>query len=115
MMRDAIPATASALRRARAAGVKVVFGTDAVAGAHGRNAEEFVYRVRDARERPLDVLTSAASVAAESLGLATRVGAIAPGFDADLVGVAGNPIDDIAAVRRVRFVMKDGRAIRVER
>ena len=114
-MRDAIPATASALRRARARGVKVVFGTDAVAGAHGRNAEEFVYRVREGREAPMDVLSSATSVAAESLGLGSRVGAIAVGFDADLVAVDGNPLEDIAAVRRVKFVMKDGTPLRVDR
>ncbi len=114
-MQGAISATAGALRRARARGVKVVFGTDAVAGAHGRNAEEFVYRVREGRETPLDVLASATSVAAESLGLATHIGTLAVGFDADLVAVDGNPLDDITAVRRVRFVMKSGKAYRAER
>jgi imidazolonepropionase-like amidohydrolase len=112
---DAIPATATVLRHARARGVKVVFGTDAVAGAHGRNAEEFVYRVREARETGRDVLMSATSIAAESLGLSTRTGVIAVGFDADLVATDGNPLDDVTAVRRVVFVMKRGKAYRVER
>ena len=49
--------------------VKIVFGTDAVAGSHGRNAEEFVYRVKEAGETPMDVLVSATSLSAESLGL----------------------------------------------
>jgi imidazolonepropionase-like amidohydrolase len=97
------------LRRARALHVKVVFGTDAVAGAHGRNAEEFVYRVRDARDQPMDALMSATSVAAESLSLGKEIGTVAPGFQADLVATEGNPLTDIAAVRRVVFVMKGGK------
>lgn len=111
-LQRAVATTARALRRARERGVRIVFGTDAVAGAHGRNAEEFVYRVREAREKPADVLASATSVAAESLGLATTIGAIAPGHDADLVATDGNPLDDIRAVRRVVFVMSRGRIVR---
>jgi imidazolonepropionase-like amidohydrolase len=99
---------ADALKRARARHVKIVFGTDAVAGAHGRNAEEFVYRVKEAGERPADVLVSATSLSAESLGLGDRIGAIAAGYAADLVATDGYPLDDITAVRRVRFVMKAG-------
>jgi imidazolonepropionase-like amidohydrolase len=99
---------ADALKRARAHHVKIVFGTDAVAGSHGRNAEEFVYRVKEASEKPMDVLMSATSVSAESLGLGDRIGAIAVGRAADLVAIDGNPLDDITAVRRVRFVMKGG-------
>ena len=89
-------------------GVKVVFGTDAVAGAHGRNADELVYRVRDGGQDPMDGIVSATSLAAESLGLADTIGRIEPGYEADLVAVAGNPLDDITAVRAVRFVMKGG-------
>jgi imidazolonepropionase-like amidohydrolase len=103
---------ADALRRARARHVKIVFGTDAVAGSHGRNAEEFIYRVREAGETPADVLLSATSLSAESLGLGDRIGTIATGYDADLVATDGNPLDDITAVRRVRFVMKGGKVYR---
>ena len=88
--------------------MKIVFGTDAVGGAHGRNAEEFVYRVRDGHETTMDALISATSMSAESLRLGDRVGTIAAGFDADLVAVAGNPLEDVTAVRRVVFVMKRG-------
>jgi imidazolonepropionase-like amidohydrolase len=108
-LQKAIEPTAEILRRARARSVKVVFGTDAVAGAHGRNAEEFVYRVRDAHDKPMDALMSATSVSAESLGLGKEIGAVAPGFQADLVATDGNPMDDITAVRRVVFVMKAGK------
>jgi imidazolonepropionase-like amidohydrolase len=95
--------------RARKHHVKIVLGTDAVAGAHGRNAEEFIYRVKDGHERNLDVLMSGTSIAAESLGMAGRIGSIAPGLEADLVATDGNPLDDITAVRRVVFVMKGGK------
>jgi imidazolonepropionase-like amidohydrolase len=100
---------ADALRRARARHVKIVFGTDAVAGSHGRNAEEFIYRVKEAGETPANVLISATSTSAESLGLSARTGTIAVGKAADLVATDGDPLADITAVRRVRFVMKDGR------
>jgi len=103
---------ADALRRARAHRVKIVFGTDAVAGAHGRNAEEFVYRVKEAGEKPMDVLVSATSLSAQSLGLGDTIGALAVGSAADIVATDGNLLDDITAVRRVRFVMKGGRVYR---
>jgi imidazolonepropionase-like amidohydrolase len=110
-----IAPTVDVLQRARAHHVKIVFGTDAVAGSHGRNAEEFVYRVRDAHERPMDAIVSATSLSAESLGLGSRIGAIAPGLDADLVATDGNPLEDITAVRRVRLVMTRGHVVRYER
>jgi imidazolonepropionase-like amidohydrolase len=107
-----IAPTEDVLRRARARGVKIVFGTDAVSGAHGRNAEEFVYRVGDAHEPPMEVFRSATSVAADSLGLGSRIGTVAVGYDADLVAIAGDPLTDITAVRKVVFVMKGGRRVR---
>jgi imidazolonepropionase-like amidohydrolase len=68
--------------------------------------------VRDASEKPMDAIVSATSMAAESLGLGDQIGTVAPGFEADLVAVEGNPIDDITAVRRVVFVMKGGTVYR---
>ncbi|HKE23684.1 MAG TPA: amidohydrolase family protein [Bryobacteraceae bacterium] len=108
-MEKALPLVADVLRRARAHHVKIVLGTDAVAGSHGRNAEEFIYRVKDGGDKPMDALMSGTSVAAESLGLADKIGAIAEGMQADLVATDGNPLDDITAVRRVVFVMKGGK------
>src|SRR5271163_4558094 len=92
----------------------IVLGTDAVAGSHGRNYEEFVYRVKDGGEKPMDAILSGTSVAAASLGLGSAIGSVAPGFEADLVAVEGNPLDDITAVRRVAFVMKGGKLIRYD-
>ena len=114
-MEKGLPLVAEVLKRARAHGVKVVLGTDGVAGAHGRNAEEFIYRVKEGGDTPLDALTSGASVAAESLGMADRIGAIAEGMQADLVAVEGDPLTDITAVRRVAFVMKTGKIYRYGR
>jgi len=111
-LQDAIGPTGHALQRARALGVKVVLGTDAVAGAHGRNAEEFIYRVREGHEKSMDALMSGTSVAAESLGMGDKIGAIAAGFEADLVATDGNPLEDITAVRRLVFVMKGGKVYR---
>ena len=111
-LRDGIAPTEDVLRRARARYVKIVFGTDAVAGSHGRNAEEFIYRVRDAGEKPMDAILSATSMSAEALGLGSEIGTVAAGYQADLVAVAGDPLSDITAVRRVVFVMKGGRVFR---
>lgn len=107
-MQKGLPLVADVLRRARKAHVKIVLGTDAVAGSHGRNAEEFIYRVRDGGDRPMDAVLSGTSVAAESLRMADKIGSIAAGMEADLVATDGNPLEDITAVRRVAFVMKHG-------
>jgi imidazolonepropionase-like amidohydrolase len=96
-------------KRALAKNVKMVFGTDATAGALGRQYEELIYRVRDGGQTPMDAIVTATSKSAESLGLATMIGSIAPGMEADLIATDGNPVQDIAAVRRVVFVMKGGR------
>ena len=88
--------------------LKVVFGTDAVAGAHGRNAEEFIDRVRDCGVDPMAAMVSANSLGAEALGLGDQIGSIAPGFQADIIALDGDPLKDITAVRRVVFVMKGG-------
>jgi imidazolonepropionase-like amidohydrolase len=113
-MEKGVPMMAAVLKRAVAHHVKIVFGTDAVAGAHGRNAEEFIYRVRDGGEAPMDAIVSATSMAARSLGLQDQIGTIAGGMQADVVAVAGNPLEDITAVRNVVFVMKGGKVFRNE-
>jgi imidazolonepropionase-like amidohydrolase len=93
---------------AKIPGLKMVFGTDAVAGAHGRNAEEFIDRVRDCGVDPMAAMISANSLGAEALGMGDQIGSIAPGLQADIIALDGDPIKDITAVRRVVFVMKGG-------
>ena len=89
-------------------GLKIVFGTDALAGSHGRNAEEFIDRVRDCGIDPMAAMVSANSLGAQALGMANEIGSIAPGFQADIIALDGDPLKDITAVRRVAFVMKGG-------
>jgi imidazolonepropionase-like amidohydrolase len=95
-------------RAVKVSGLKIVFGTDALAGAHGRNAEEFIDRVRDGGQDPIQAMMSANSVGAEALGMAGQIGSIAPGLQADIIALDGDPLKDITAVRRVVFVMKGG-------
>jgi len=88
--------------------LKLVLGTDAVAGAHGHNADEIVARVRQGGQKPMDAIVSATSMSAKSLRLEKTIGTLAAGYDADLVAVDGDPLTDITAVTRVVFVMKGG-------
>ena len=108
-MKQALPLDADLYHRAlKTPGLKIVFGTDAVAGAHGRNAEELIDRVNDGGQSPMDALVSANSLAAESLNLQSEIGSIAPGLRADIIALEGDPLTDMTAVRRVAFVMKGG-------
>ncbi|MDX1494927.1 MAG: amidohydrolase family protein [Longimicrobiales bacterium] len=93
-------------------GLRIVFGTDALAGSHGRNWEELIYRVETGGQDPMDAVVSATSRAAESLGMGDSLGTVAPGYQADLIAVDGNPAEDIQALRRVVFVMKGGTVYR---
>ncbi|HEY7291481.1 MAG TPA: amidohydrolase family protein [Vicinamibacterales bacterium] len=88
--------------------LKLVLGTDAVAGAHGHNADEIVERVRQGNQKPMDAVISATSLSAESLGLGKTIGTLAPGYEADLIAVDGDPLTDVTAVTHVAFVMKGG-------
>jgi imidazolonepropionase-like amidohydrolase len=107
-MERGLPAGNESFKKALKAGVKMTFGTDATAGAHGRNAEELIYRVKDGGMDPMAAIVSATSTSAQSLRLDKQIGTIAPGMDADIIATDGNPITDITSVRRVQFVMKGG-------
>jgi imidazolonepropionase-like amidohydrolase len=108
-MKDLITAHQEFLKRtSHIPGLKIVYGTDAVAGAHGRNAEDFIHRVRDAGIDPMSAMVSANSLGAEALGIAGQIGSIAPGMQADIIALDGDPLRDITAVRHVVFVMKGG-------
>jgi imidazolonepropionase-like amidohydrolase len=108
-MKDLIPAHQEFIKRAiKIPGLKIVYGTDAVAGAHGHNAEDFIHRVRDSGVDPMAAMISANSLGAEALGVSDQIGSIAPGLQADIIALDGDPLKDIMAVRRVLFVMKGG-------
>jgi imidazolonepropionase-like amidohydrolase len=108
-MEKILPMNHELVQRARKIpGLKIVFGTDAVAGAHGRNAEEFIDRVRDCGVDPMTAMVSANSLGAEALGMADEIGSITVGLQADIIALDGDPLKDITAVRRVVFVMKGG-------
>ncbi len=108
-MKELIPAHQEFIRRAlQIPGLKIVYGTDAVAGSHGRNAEDFIHRVRDSGVSPMDAMVSANFLGAEALGMADQIGSIAPGLQADIIALHGDPLKDITSVRRVVFVMKGG-------
>lgn len=108
-MKEAVPTALKMFHEAlRVKGLKIIFGTDAVAGAHGRNFEELIYRVQEGGQLPMDAIISATSLAAESLHLDKMIGTIAPGMNADLIAVDGDPIKDITALRKIKFVMRNG-------
>ncbi|MEO6444451.1 MAG: amidohydrolase family protein [Gemmatimonadaceae bacterium] len=112
-MEKALPVSIAAVRKAvHTPGLKVVFGTDAVAGAHGRNVEDLICRVNEAGQPTLAALTSATSLAAQSMQLSDSLGTLRPSMLADLVAFPGDVTKDITLLRRTMFVMKGGRVFR---
>jgi imidazolonepropionase-like amidohydrolase len=112
-MEQALPLAEAGIGLAsRTKGLRLVFGTDAVAGAHGRNAEELVCRVRKGGQSAMDAIVSATSRAAESLALEREIGRVAVGYAADLIATDGDPSQEIEASQRVSFVMRAGQVYR---
>jgi len=93
-------------------GLKINMGTDAVAGAHGQNAREIIYRVQKGGQAAMDAIMGATSINAEAIGLADKIGSLAPGLEADLIAVDGDALTDITALRRLVFVIKGGNVYR---
>lgn len=98
--------------RAIREGVKIAFGTDTGVSPHGRNAEEFALMVKNGMS-PALAIRSATVDASELLGIASRVGTISPGKDADIIAVEGDPLNDVRLLENVGFVMKQGRVHKV--
>lgn len=104
----------ASISRAVRAGVKVAFGTDTGVGPHGSNGEEFAQLV-EVGMSPMAAIRSATAVAAELLGWRDRVGTVGAGKLADLIGVEGNPLDDIALLgqpARVGLVVRGGSVLK---
>ena len=106
--------TGKALEAAVPAGVKIAFGTDAGVSLHGRNADEFELMVAHGMT-PASAIQAATVNAAELLGLRDDAGSLEPGKRADLIAVSGDPLRDVTVLKRVEFVMKDGRVEKATR
>ncbi len=101
------PLIQKTFERAYRAGVKIAFGTDSGVSAHGNNAREFKYMVEGGMS-PLEAIRSATLEAAALLGLLDQLGVIEVGMFSDIVAVPQDPTQDITAMERISFVMKDG-------
>ena len=106
-IRYRISITGQNVQRAHPAGVKIAFGTDAGVSKHGRNADEFELMVKYGMT-PVEAIKAATVNAADLLGLASEIGTIEPGKSADIIAVAGDPLSDVAVLKRVEFVMARG-------
>lgn len=105
------PQMIDAARRAHAAGVKMSFGTDSSVSPHGRNAHEFSLLVK-AGFTPLEAIQTATTRGADHLRLTSQIGTLAPGKQADMVAVRGDPLADVSVLEHVTFVMKGGEVYR---
>jgi len=109
-MEDSIPLTLAMFKMAaKHPSLKIIMGTDGGAGAHGQNAREIVYRVREGGQPAMAAIIAATSLNASALGLSDRIGTLAPNMEADLIALDGDPLTDITALQRVVFVMKAGK------
>jgi len=104
------PLMMDTFRTAIGRGVKVAFGTDAGVFPHGDNAKEFAYMIEGGMS-PMAAIQSATVNASRVLGVEKDLGSIETGKLADLIAVAGNPVEDITELQRVKFVMKDGQVV----
>jgi len=107
---EVFPKAKATISKAIERGVKIACGTDAPAIPHGRNAKELIALV-DRGMSPIQAIRAATTVSAELIDAEDR-GRLAPGLLADVVAVAGDPLADITATERVRFVMKGGAVYR---
>lgn len=94
--------------RAYKRGVKIAFGTDSGVSPHGQNAGEFVYMV-EAGMPEIEALKSATKNAAELMRVSDKLGRIKDGYIADIIAVEKDPLEDISAMKDVKFVMKEGK------
>mgnify|MGYP003675893164 FL=1 len=101
------PQISDTFSKAYKRGVKIAFGTDAGVFPHGDNGKEFIYMVK-AGMKPMEAIKSATMTASQLLRIEKQYGSIEPGKMADIIAVDGDPIQDIATMTEVKFVMKDG-------
>lgn len=104
---EAAAAAFASHQKAIAAGVKIAFGTDTGVSKHGDNAQEFALLVK-AGMNPAEALKAATVNAADALGRSSSIGTIVAGKDADIVAVTGSPLEDVARMQKIDFVMRHG-------
>jgi imidazolonepropionase-like amidohydrolase len=109
--RAAAAAARESHRKAIAAGVKIAFGTDTGVSKHGDNAKEFALMV-EAGLTPAAAIRAATLDAASALDRSDRFGRIAPGMEADIIAVDGDPLADVRQLEDVDFVMKHGKVVK---
>jgi imidazolonepropionase-like amidohydrolase len=107
---EVFPIAKATISKAIERGARIACGTDAPAIPHGRNAKELIALV-DRGMTPLQAIRAATVVSAELIDVDDR-GRLEEGLLADIIGVAGNPLEDITVTEQVRFVMKDGEVAR---
>jgi imidazolonepropionase-like amidohydrolase len=98
-------------RRAVQAGAKMAFATDAGVYPHGDNAKQFA-KMTEWGMKPIEAIQAATIHAADAIGWSSKVGAIEPGHDADIIAVNGDPLANVRLLESVKFVMKDGEVVR---
>tara|TARA_B100001109_G_scaffold46514_1_gene37449 strand:- start:1684 stop:2964 length:1281 start_codon:yes stop_codon:yes gene_type:complete len=105
------PKLQSTFSMALQAGVRIAFGTDSGVSPHGENAKEFSLMVQGGMSEK-DSILSATMSAAQLLGESDNVGSISVGKYADIIGVSGNPLEDIKKLETIDFVMKGGEVVK---
>jgi imidazolonepropionase-like amidohydrolase len=103
---EGLPRKRETIRKALAAGLRMPNGSD-IGYGHGENALEIIMRI-EAGQKAMDAIVGATSLAAESLRLDKTIGKLAAGYEADIIAVPGNPLENIQVLRNVTFVMKGG-------
>jgi imidazolonepropionase-like amidohydrolase len=106
--REAAGNASRTLARAVRENVNIAFGTDSGVSRHGDNAQEFALMVQ-AGMTPAQAIRAATVNAATLLGRQDRIGTIEAGKDADIIAVAGDPLQDVRLLENVQFVMRHGR------
>jgi imidazolonepropionase-like amidohydrolase len=91
-------------------GLPIAFGTDAGVIRHGQNAKEFAELV-GLELKPIEAIRTATVEAAKAVGLPGQIGVLKSGALADIVAVEGNPLNDLNALQKVKFIMKAGQPV----
>lgn len=109
--RTALAVWGKVLESAKRMGVKIAYGTDAGVFEHGRNGEEAALMVKFGGMTPREVIISATRDAAELLGISGETGTLDVGKSADLIAIDGDPLTDVGALMKIRYVMAAGRVV----